>query len=122
MNTEKLENYRQQLMQQRATLAGQVNENQRQTLEMPRDDMQDPVDVAVSDRDQTILMSISESERTLLDQIDESLRRMDAGGYGECANCGTEISELRLKAVPYASFCRDCQELLESGELDRTAA
>ena len=27
-----------------------------------------------------------------------------------CADCGQEISEARLSAVPFASLCRDCQE------------
>ena len=31
-----------------------------------------------------------------------------------CAQCGAEIAEARLKAVPFATLCRACQEALES--------
>ena len=122
MNAEQLQNYKQSLLAQRETLVGQVNENQRQTFDFDRENMQDPVDAAVNDRDQTIMLSISESERTLLDQVDDALQRIELGSYGECANCQREISEARIKAVPYAQYCIDCQDLLERGLLDEAEA
>jgi DnaK suppressor protein len=118
MKAEKLEKYKNTLLAQREELVGQVNENQNQTFNFDRENMQDPVDLAVNDREQTILLSISESERILLEQIDDALRRIDAGEYGECMNCGQEIAPARLEAVPYAQFCIVCQEKLEQGLLD----
>jgi DnaK suppressor protein len=38
---------------------------------------------------------------------------VDAGTYGRCANCGKEIPEERLQAVPYAQFCVNCQKQRE---------
>ena len=108
MNAEDLQNYKNALLQQREQLIGQVNENQSQTFGFDRENMQDPVDMAVNDREQTILLSISESERTLLDQIDEALQRIETGDYGECMNCGQEIGEARLRAVSYARYCIGC--------------
>jgi DnaK suppressor protein len=122
MNAEQLQNYKQSLLTQRESLVGQVNENQRQTFDFDRENMQDPVDAAVNDREQTILLSISESERTLLDQVDDALQRIEFGSYGECANCKQEITEARLKAVPYAQYCIKCQDLLERGLLDEAEA
>lgn len=118
MEVQDLEVIKQNLLRQRAQLVGQVNENQNQTFNFDRENMQDPVDVAVSDRDQTILLSISESERTLLDQVDAALQRLELGGYGECVNCQQQIGEPRLRAVPYARYCINCQDLLERGLLD----
>ena len=115
MDAKELQNYKNLLLAQREQLVGQVNDNQSQTFGFDRENMQDPVDMAVSDREQTILLSISESERTLVDQIDAALTRIETGGYGECINCGQEIAQARLKAVPYARYCRDCQELVERG-------
>lgn len=122
MNAEQIQTYKQSLLAQRENLVGQVNESQRQTFNVDRESMQDPVDMAVTDRDQTIMLSISESERTLLDQIDGALQRMELGSYGECANCGQEISDARLKAVSYAEYCINCQDLLERGLLDEMEA
>jgi DnaK suppressor protein len=42
---------------------------------------------------------------------------MRDGAYGTCTNCGTEIGPKRLEAVPWTSFCIDCQELQEKGLL-----
>jgi DnaK suppressor protein len=122
MDAKELENYKKSLLEQRNQLVGQVNNNNRQTFDLARDDMQDPVDMAVSDREQTIMLSINESERTLLDQIDEALQRIEFSTYGDCTNCGNEISEARLKAVPYARYCMNCQDLLERGLLDEVEA
>jgi len=46
--------------------------------------------------------------------IDEAVRRLEAGTYGECAECGTEIPSARLKALPFAVLCVNCQEQVET--------
>ena len=118
MDAKQLEKYKKQLLEQRERLAGQLNENQRQTFEFGLEEMPDPVDAAVQDRSQTIMLSISESERDLIDQTDAALQRIELGSYGTCANCGQDIAPARLDAVPYASYCMKCQEKMERGELD----
>ncbi len=53
-----------------------------------------------------------------LDQINQALSRLDEGayGYGYCLECGEEIPELRLRALPFAIRCKDCEEALEVAE------
>jgi DnaK suppressor protein len=46
-------------------------------------------------------------------QIEEALARLHEGSYGTCADCGIEISEKRLKALPFARRCVACQEKAE---------
>jgi DnaK suppressor protein len=41
--------------------------------------------------------------------IDEALARVENGTYGICAECGDEIGIERLKAVPFAVRCIDCE-------------
>jgi DnaK suppressor protein len=41
--------------------------------------------------------------------IDEALARLDHGTYGICAECGDEIGIERLKALPFAVRCVDCE-------------
>ena len=48
-----------------------------------------------------------------LNKIDEALRRLDEGTYGYCFECGDEISEKRLRALPFAVRCKDCEEARE---------
>ena len=40
--------------------------------------------------------------------IDAALKRIEDGSFGSCMSCGENISEERLKAVPYAAKCRNC--------------
>jgi DnaK suppressor protein len=48
-----------------------------------------------------------------LTRIDEALVRLDAGKYGSCFECDSEISERRLRALPFAVRCQACQERRE---------
>ena len=43
-------------------------------------------------------------------RIDEALVRLDAGEYGSCAECDGEVSERRLRALPFAVRCQACEE------------
>jgi DnaK suppressor protein len=49
-------------------------------------------------------------------RIDEALRRLDAGTYGSCAECGDEIAERRLRALPFAVRCQACEEQREQAQ------
>jgi DnaK suppressor protein len=48
-------------------------------------------------------------------QAVDALRKMGSndGSYGVCADCGDEISERRLRAVPFATRCLPCQQSAE---------
>ena len=48
--------------------------------------------------------------RERLAGIDLALTRMDAGTYGRCEVCDTEIAEERLDARPLSVRCVDCAE------------
>jgi DnaK suppressor protein len=52
-----------------------------------------------------------------LNKIEAARRRLDEGTYGDCFECGDEISEARLRALPFAVRCKDCEEARETAEL-----
>ncbi len=83
----------------------------------PDDGIQDLADKAASAYSKELNFSLSDSERNLLMLIEEAFTRMKDGSYAVCTNCGTEIGEKRLQAVPWTPFCIDCQELQEKGLL-----
>lgn len=78
---------------------------------------EDIVDRANNAYSRELNFSISDTERALMLQVDEAIRRVEAGTYANCANCGNPIARLRLEAVPWARYCISCQELLEQGML-----
>jgi DnaK suppressor protein len=49
-----------------------------------------------------------------LTRIDEALQRVDQGTYGTCDECGKDIAEARLSAVPFALLCLECQQREET--------
>jgi DnaK suppressor protein len=49
-----------------------------------------------------------------LNKIDAALRRIEEGSYGDCSECGAEIAEARLRALPFAVRCRDCEDVREA--------
>jgi DnaK suppressor protein len=53
------------------------------------------------------------TSRTLRD-IECALDRLASGAYGHCIDCGVEIPAARLRAMPFAERCRDCQELADA--------
>lgn len=51
-----------------------------------------------------------EREAGVLREVRAALDRIAAGSYGVCLQCEEEISQKRLKAVPWATRCIDCQQ------------
>lgn len=76
-------------------------------------------DASVLDASADYYLSLADRDRTELMEIRDAFDRMRRGVYGICENCENEISVQRLKRLPYARLCIDCQSTLEAG---RTAA
>ena len=70
----------------------------------------DDGDLSVVDLAEDINLKQLSTHRETLLKIDSALRKLSEGTYGVCDECGDEISEERLKIMPLAIFCRDCQE------------
>lgn len=56
--------------------------------------------------------------------VSEALERIESNTFGICAECEEAISEKRLRALPWAKYCIDCQEQRDNPveEPDYTAA
>ena len=63
--------------------------------------------------DDEVVDALGNEARTELLKISAALLRMDAGDFGNCTECGTEIQPARLSAYPYADECIDCARLDE---------
>lgn len=76
----------------------------------------DDGDWSVIDLSADINLRLLETHRGSLLKIDESLRKLKESSYGICEDCGGEISAERLNVMPFAIYCRDCQEKREELE------
>jgi DnaK suppressor protein len=52
----------------------------------------------------------------VLRKINEAMRQLDEGTYGICGECGDDISAPRLRALPFAVRCKECEEMREHAE------
>ena len=73
-------------------------------------EVKDPEEQSVHDFVQDVELALMEMKSETLAKIDEAMIRLEEGTYGTCADCGQEIAEARLQAVPFAALCRDCQQ------------
>ena len=67
-------------------------------------------DVATDHYDREFSLGLASVEQRVVYQIDEALKRMEDSSYGLCLTCEKPISKKRLKAVPFAQYCIECQE------------
>jgi DnaK suppressor protein len=60
--------------------------------------------------------ALLQSKAEALSRLNEALGRIEVGEYGDCMDCHVEISEQRLRALPFAVRCIKCEELHEREE------
>ncbi len=89
----------------------------RETLPAEVAEVKDSEEQSVHDFVQAVEVALMEMKSATLAKIDEAVRRLEDGSYGVCTECGTEISEARLKALPFAARCRPCQEREEESKI-----
>lgn len=59
-------------------------------------------------------LGLKERAESVLEKIDRAFERIDNGTYSTCETCGGDIEHNRLRALPYASRCVECEEKHES--------
>ncbi len=60
-----------------------------------------------------VTLGLLESESKLLAEIDHALQRLEQGTFGRCEECAQNISQRRLRALPYARYCLRCARKLQ---------
>jgi DnaK suppressor protein len=69
----------------------------------------DELDMARSLAEVETEASLIERAEYRLKAIEAALVKLEQGRYGECEDCGSEIAIDRLKALPFATRCVECQ-------------
>jgi len=96
----------------KAEISKYIKGEKRQLVETALDDG----DWSVIDLTEDISLKQLSTHRENLLKIDEALRKLKEGTYGKCEDCGEEISDKRLKVIPFAIYCIDCKEKREQLE------
>ena len=76
----------------------------------------DSAESSEADIQDDIEFALIQMKSETLHKIEEALSRLEEGTYGNCFECGDEIEERRLRALPFAVRCKDCEEAREMAE------
>ena len=76
----------------------------------------DAVESSEADIQEDIEFALIQMKSETLNKINDALARLEQGQYGNCFECGEEISEKRLRALPFAVRCKECEEAREVAE------
>ena len=121
-----LDEYRKQLVSLRARVRGDVEQLTDEALDRTEggSDSRSPTHLAELGTDtyeQDFSLRVVENDQGVLDEISAALKRIDDGTYGICQSCLDEgkslskatIKKTRLRAIPYARHCIECERKRE---------
>ena len=74
----------------------------------------DATETSEADIQDDIEFALIQMKTETLSKIGAALTRLEEGTYGYCYECGDEIAERRLRALPFAARCKDCEEVCET--------
>ena len=97
----------------RDELTGDLQERVRRQRELAASsasaDVQDVADFAEADMQEELRFSLMQLKTEMLERVQDALTRLDTGHYGVCIECDGEIAERRLRALPFATRCVECE-------------
>ena len=76
----------------------------------------DIIDQTTNERDAQLLLKLQGRDRFFLKKVEHALEKIENGTFGECEECGEDISMKRLLARPIATQCIHCKEESEREE------
>jgi DnaK suppressor protein len=118
MNQARYEDLKRMLEERRREITSQVQEKIRDVrTENSHGKLSEVLDAGESseaDIQEDIEFALIQMKAETLSKINEALARLEEGAYGYCFECGQEISERRLRALPFAVRCKDCEEARET--------
>ena len=71
----------------------------------------DPVDMTQQAGEREIAIQNLDRDSALARRVRSAIQRLEGGLYGVCLHCDEDIAAKRLKALPWAELCIQCQEI-----------
>jgi len=117
MKSEELAQFKKLLLSLRERLVGKVDFMQGEALKKSRQDASGDLsnvpihmaDVGTDNYERDIMIELIQNGEEGVRNIDTALEKIEEGTFGVCELCAKKINKERLKAVPYAKLCIDCQ-------------
>ncbi len=117
MKAEEVAQFKKLLLSLRERLVGKVDFMQGEALKKSRQDASGDLsnvpihmaDVGTDNYERDIMIELIQNGEEGVRNIDTALEKIEDGTFGVCELCAKKINKERLKAVPYAKLCIDCQ-------------
>lgn len=105
------------LEERRLEVIGEVQSKMRDVRNedavMARQSVRDEAETCELEIREDIEFALLQMKAEMLEKIGEALERLEQGRYGSCYECGEDIAERRLRALPFAVRCTHCEEARE---------
>lgn len=99
----------QKLLQAKTRIIQEVSQKVKSESNTLKFEIGDIYDIASSERDRELSLILGDRDREKLSEIDDALGRINDSTYGVCEECGEQIAEDRLRALPFTRVCVECQ-------------
>ena len=99
-----------------AEVQGKIRDVRAEASMGGKNEVFDAVESSEADIQDDIEFALIQMKSETLNKINDALVRLEQGDYGNCFDCGEEIAEKRLRALPFAVRCKDCEEAREVAE------
>jgi DnaK suppressor protein len=120
MNTERYSDLKQMLEERKKEILGQLHEKIRdvrtENVFGKANTVLDPGESSEAGIQEDIEFALIQMKAETLNKINQALGRLEEGAYGNCFECGEEIAHQRLRALPFAVRCRECEEARENAQ------
>ena len=109
-----LEHFKQRLLQKEKELLADIQRLQTEAREPRENEVRDEMDEVTSSEARDTAFQESSLEFETLQQVRDALQRIEDGVFGKCIDCGREIQQARLEAVPWTPYCLEDQQKHDS--------
>jgi DnaK suppressor protein len=113
-NAKDLEEFKASLSKLRAMLSGDLSQLHEEAFgQNGNHDAESKAGDTADGYYQEFNLRLMERDENTMAEVLEALERIEQGSFGQCETCENAIAKERLRAVPYARLCIDCQRQAE---------
>jgi DnaK suppressor protein len=121
LNKKELAEYRKMITKRKNEVLDSISRISEDTLKKSQKDASGDIsgytfhmaDVATDNYDREFSLGIASNDRQFLYDLEDALKRIEEGTFGICEECKSVLTKARLKALPYARLCLNCQQKKE---------
>jgi DnaK suppressor protein len=113
---ERRDDIRRMLVERRRELLNEIQSRVRDVRKVGSNTTHHATDLAETveaEPEDDLVFALIQMKAEMLERVNEAVRHFDEGTYGYCVDCGEVIASARLRAMPFAVRCRDCEDTRE---------